>query len=496
MEFSSLIFIFQFLPVFLVLFFAVKKEARSLILILASLLFYYWGEGGFVLFLLGSILVNYLLGLWINHTRRKRWVVPVFMLGLGINIGWLGFFKYTHFFFDNLNPLLKGIGLPTVSVSPIHLPIGISFITFQALSYIIDVYRERSPVEKHFLNFAVYLGSFPKLIMGPITPYHKMHSQIRRMEINFEDFAMGSKRFIIGLGKKLLIADKLAPVANQIFSVPATQQTAGLAWLGIVSFTLQIYFDFSGYSDMAIGIGRMCGFTLVENFNFPYVARSIKDFWRRWHISLAHWLRDYLFLPIAYSVSRRIKAERFLGIKAENWAYYLGSFVTMTLCGLWHGANWTFVFWGTFYGILLIVEHAGGSKVLKRLWWPWRILYTQLMVMVAWVFFRSESLAYALQYLKAMFGFGSGSGLEYYPSLYLDAEVMLFGLIGLLISTPLPGRLKTLLQTAILKTIGPCRYWILSGARFLVTVFLVFIFILSVMSMASGTYTPFIYFRF
>lgn len=496
MEFSSLIFIFQFLPLFLVLFYGVKKSARALILTLASLLFYFWGEGGFVLFLLGSILANYLLGLGIDRFKKKNRAFPVFLLGLILNIGWLAFFKYTHFIFDNLNPLFNALGLSSVSLSPIHLPIGISFITFQALSYIIDIYRERSPVERRLVNFAVYLGSFPKLIMGPITPYHKLHSQIRRIDINISGFAEGARRFMIGLGKKILIADKLAPVANQIFTIPASQQTAGLSWLGIICFTLQIYFDFSGYSDMAIGVGRMCGLTLMENFNFPYVARSIKDFWRRWHISLAFWLRDYLFLPIAYSVSRRIKTDRLLGIKAENWAYYLGSFVTMTLCGLWHGANWTFVLWGTFYGLLLILEHAGWIRIMKRMGWPWRILYTQLMVVIAWVFFRSDSLAYALQYLKAMFGFGSGTGLEYYPSLYLDREVIFFGLIGILFSTPLPGRLKTVLEETVSNMADPFRKTIQPVARMLAAVILIGVFVFSIMALASGTYNPFIYFRF
>jgi alginate O-acetyltransferase complex protein AlgI len=496
MEFSSLIFIFQFLPLFLILFYTVKKEARALILTLASLLFYFWGEGGLVLFLLGTILINYLLGLWIDRFRNRNLAMAGFMLGLVLNIGWLAFFKYTHFIFDNLNPLLEGVGLSPVILSPIHLPIGISFITFQALSYIIDVYRERSPVEHRLLNFAVYMGSFPKLIMGPITPYHKLHPQIRRIDINRTDFAEGCRRFMIGLGKKILIADKLAPVANQIFAIPVSQQSAGLAWLGIICFTLQIYFDFSGYSDMAIGLGRMCGLTLMENFNFPYVAGSIKDFWRRWHISLAHWLRDYLFLPIAYSVSRKIKAHKLLGIKAENWAYYLGSFMTMTLCGLWHGASWTFVLWGTFYGLLLILEHAGWARVLKRMGWPWRILYTQLMVVIAWVFFRSDSLTYALHYLKAMFGFGSGQGIEYYPALYLDGEVILFGLIGILISTPLPGRIKAVLDEVVSNMAGPPRRWIQSGVHLLETVSLLAVFILSIMALASGTYSPFIYFRF
>lgn len=496
MAYSSLIFIFYFLPFFLLFFFAVKGRARNFILLVASLLFYFWGEGGFVLFLGGSICFNYLMGLWIKRKIPRKKPLGVFLLALGINIGTLGFFKYTHFLMDNLNPTLTGIGLPPVSLSPIHLPIGISFITFQALSYIIDIYRQNTPVETNLLKFSVYLGSFPKLIMGPITPYHKLYPQLGERKISVEDLHRGIRRFVMGLGKKLLIADSLAPVANQVFAVPADQQTAGLAWLGIMGFTLQIYFDFSGYTDMAIGIGRMCGFTFLENFNYPYMARSIKDFWRRWHISLAKWLRDYLFLPIAYSVSRKIKSRRFMKIKAEDWAYFTGSFFTMTLCGLWHGASWTFVFWGSFYGVMLIVEHAWLGRRLKRLWGPLQVFYTQFLVVIAWVFFRSDGFHYALVYLKAMFGFGTGDGVVYYPALYIDGKVMVSMVAGVLLSTPLFSRLDQWCQKTIHLEKPVMKKRLSRVYRLIMDLGMVFIFVFAVMALAGGTYNPFIYFRF
>lgn len=301
MEFSSLVFLFIFFPFFLLLFFTLKNGARNSFLLLASLIFYTWGEGAFVFLLVLSIVVNYFFGLLIDIIRQRGIRRFVFILSVTFNIGFLIYFKYTLFLLENLK-------MPGV-LGSIHLPIGISFFTFQALSFVIDIYRKTVFMDKNPLNFAVYMALFPKLITGPITPYRDLKHQIQKKsrQITLEGFAEGVKRFIIGLGKKVLIANSLAIPANGIFAIPAADQTFELTWLGIIFYTLQIYFDFSGYTDMAIGIGRMCGFTFLENFNYPYIASSIKDFWRRWHISLAKWLRDYLFLPIAYGVSKKIK---------------------------------------------------------------------------------------------------------------------------------------------------------------------------------------------
>ncbi len=496
MEFSSLFFIFLFFPVFIFLFFILKKESHNSFLLIVSFIFYYLGEGRFLLVLLLSIIVNYILGLCIQKSNSKKISKYIFILGIVFNVGLLILFKYTNFLVNNINVLFTNLGLKSLYVSHIHLPIGISFFTFFSISYIVDVYRKTSSAEKNPLNFALYISFFPKLITGPITLYHKISSQILKRNITIDGFSYGVKRFIIGLGKKILIADTLAPVVNQIFSIPSSSQTVGLAWLGIICYTLQIYFDFSGYTDMAIGIGRMLGFKFVENFNYPYFSKSIKDFWRRWHISLANWLQTYLFLPIAYKVMRKIKSDRFINIKVENWAYYIGAFFTMLLCGIWHGASWTFVFWGAYYGIFLVIEHAGLGKFIKSLYKPFRILYAQMIIMIGWVFFRSENMAYAFDYLKAMFGFGKGNGVEYYTALYLNPEVKLFIIIGILGSFPLFPKLKSLYEKLNLKYGTTSKSILNSGYSILYTFYLIFVFVLSSMSLALGTYNPFIYFRF
>jgi len=486
MEFSSLIFLFLFLPLFLLIFFSLKQEAHNAFLVLVSLFFYAFGEGVYALVLIASILVNYAAGLWLQSRLGKGVRKLLFILALCFNLGLLFVFKYAHFVALNL-------GIP-VSKTPIHLPIGISFYTFLALSYIIDVYRETRPVQRNFIDFALYISLFPKLVTGPLTQYHSFSPQLGARAIVADDFAIGVKRFIIGLGKKVLLADGVARVANQVFSIPAAEQTAGLAWLGILCYTLQIYFDFSGYSDMAIGLGRLLGFKIPENFNYPYVSRSIKEFWTRWHITLANWLRDYLFLPISYAVSRRIEGERLLGIKAENWMYMAGAFFTFLLCGIWHGANWTFFVWGGYYGILLVIEHLFLRKFLKKS--RFRVLqfiYCQVLVMIGWVFFRSPDLAYVFVYLKTMFGFGTGPGLIYYPALYLDAEAVVWIVLGLLGSFPLVPAIGNRLRGSEDKgagRVGTLVYALVSG------LFLILVFLASILTLVSGTYQPFIYFRF
>jgi alginate O-acetyltransferase complex protein AlgI len=494
MEFSSLIFLFLFLPVFLLLFFVLEKKAHKSFLLMTSLVFYLWGEGEFVLLLLVSVMVNYLLGLLVERIEGKTPKKTVFIAAVMFNVGLLVYFKYTHFILDNLD--MSG------AVGSIHLPVGISFYTFQALSFLVDIYRKTVSMDRNPLNFGLYMALFPKLITGPITPYHDLRKQIRaERQITLDDFAYGVKRFTLGLGKKVLVADTLAAPANAIFAIPAPDLTAGLAWTGIVCYTLQIYFDFSGYTDMAIGIGRMCGFKLPENFNYPYIARSIKEFWRRWHISLAKWLRDYLFLPIAYSVSRKIKSPRLWGVKAENWAYFIGAFFTFLLCGIWHGANWTFFVWGGYYGLLLAMEHAGPGKWVRRHWWkPLQLVYCQLLVMMGWVFFRSHSLGYAFSYLKTMFGFGTGDGIRYYPALYLDAEVIVFMIIGIIGAFPLFPALNRWLQDQKQKwekrETGTARHLLNSGYILIYNLYLLVILLASTMTMTGGTYNPFIYFRF
>ncbi len=444
--------------------------------------------------LLLSILVNYTLGILVDRCQSKSLAKTLFILAVAFNLGLLVVFKYANFLAENFNISL--------AKAPIYLPIGISFYTFLAISYLVDVYRKTLPAERNLLNFALYISLFPKLVTGPITLYHDFAPQIPfKREINIDDFSDGVKRFIIGLGKKVLLADMVAKTATEIFAVPAGQQTAGLAWLGIVCYTLQIYFDFSGYSDMAIGLGRMLGFKIPENFNYPYISKSIKEFWTRWHISLAKWLRDYLFLPIAYAVLRKIKKDRVFHIKAEGWAYYTGTFFTFLLCGIWHGANWTFFFWGGYYGVLLVLEQAGLRKFLKKnLWSPLRLLFCQLLIMIGWVFFRSPDLGYAFAYLKALFGFGSGDGVIHYPALYLNHEVLFFIVIGILGCFPVFPKLKSLFnRREVLLKQKPGKWlpqvWTLVPS-IVNSVYLTFVLLASAIVMAGGTYRPFIYFRF
>jgi alginate O-acetyltransferase complex protein AlgI len=492
MEFSSLIFLFLFLPAFLLLFFLLKKQAHNIFLLLVSLAFYAWGETQFVLLLLISIIVNYIMGLLVDAVETKVLKKTLFITAAAVNLGLLVYFKYTHFILENL-----GAADPARSI---HLPIGISFYTFQALSFLVDIYRKTVDMDKNPLNFGLYMTLFPKLITGPIIPYHNLMRQIQaKRQVTLDDFAEGVKRFTMGLGKKVLIADTLSRPANQVFALPAPELTASVAWLGILCYTLQIYFDFSGYTDMAVGIGRMCGFKLPENFNYPYIANSIKEFWKRWHISLANWLRDYLFLPIAYSVSRKIKNPRLLGIKAENWAYFIAAFFTFLLCGIWHGAAWTFFIWGAYYGLLLVFEHAGPGKWMKRRWpKPLRIIYCQLLVMTGWVFFRSPSVPYALSYLQAMAGAGRGDSARCYPALYLNNEIIIFiiiGLIGAFPFFPWLNRQHRALKEKWEKRKTPVGL-LNAGYAAVYNLYLLFILFAAVMTMVNSTYTPFIYFRF
>jgi len=484
MEFSSLIFIYLFLPIFLVLFFSLKKEAHNGFLVLVSLFFYAWGEGTFVLLLILSMAVNYVLALAMEKMSKEKPSRSLFWLGIGFNLALLVVFKYANFLAANL-----GIEIS----SPIHLPIGISFYTFLAISYLVDVYRETQRAERNFLTFALYISFFPKLVTGPITLYHDFSSQLagKKREITLEQFSQGIHRFILGLGKKVLLADTLAKTANQVFAIEIQHQSAGLAWLGIVCYTLQIYFDFSGYSDMAIGLGRMLGFNIPENFNYPYISRSIKEFWTRWHITLANWLRDYLFLPIAFGMSRKIKRDRVLNVKAESWAYFIGTFVTFLLCGIWHGANWTFFFWGGYYGVLLIIEHMGFRKFLKKRTHPvFQVLLCQLLVMVGWVFFRSPNMAYAFSYLKAMFGFGTGANILFYPALYINREVLVVIFISVLGSFPLVPKLAARWRENASTAFG--KYFRVFAAN----TYSIFLLLASTMTLAAGTHNPFIYFRF
>ncbi len=379
MVFSSITFLLCFLPVTLIAYYLAGNRLRNLVLLLASLLFYAWGEGGYVLIMLLSIALNFVVGRLLDRTEGKQARTAVLAGGIGLNLALLGYFKYGNWLVEIVAGLVPGLKAPEILADPIHLPIGISFFSFQALSYIIDVYRHDTQSQRNPLHLGLYIASFPQLIAGPIVRYRQVAEQIRHRLHDFSTFASGVERFIFGLSKKVLIANPLSAMADLIFSQQYAHLPVEIAWLGIICYALQIYFDFSGYSDMAVGLGRMFSFQFPENFNYPYISRSIQEFWRRWHITLSTWFRDYLYIPLGGSRQGAVKTYRNL-------------VVVFLLCGLWHGASWNFVVWGAMHGVFLALERRVLKRVLQSVPRLFCHVYTLLVVLVAWVFFRVERL--------------------------------------------------------------------------------------------------------
>ncbi len=388
--------------------------------------------------------------------------------------------KYSNFIVNNINLFFEQIDMKPITNPHIALPIGISFFTFQAMSYVIDVYRKEADVQLNPIHCGLYVAMFPQLIAGPIVRYHDVAKQIVSRTVTHHLFSIGIQRFIFGLSKKVLLANPLGEVADKIFIVPVNDVTTGMAWLGSVCYTLQIYFDFSGYSDMAIGLGRMFGFEFLENFNYPYISRSIREFWRRWHISLSNWFRDYLFIPLG-------------GSRVSKFRTYLNLWIVFLLCGLWHGASYNFVIWGALHGTFIVIERIGWQARLDRLYRPFQHLYTLLVVITGWVFFRSESLSHAIQYLASMIGFTHAEGIKYYALFYCDLKVVLTLIIGSLLGTPLAQWLGKQLYERL--THSRLVRWqpVLDGGYYCL---LVILSLLSAAHLAAGTYNPFIYYRF
>jgi alginate O-acetyltransferase complex protein AlgI len=478
MVFSSPIFLFGFLPVVLSLALVFRGRAQNVFLLLASLLFYFWGEATHGWVIVSSIVFNYAVGLWLAGGGR-RWLLTA---SVAANLGLLAWFKYAALAVGSLNDVLGVAGVRAMALPAVHLPIGISFFTFHALSYVIDVHRGRVSPQRNFVDFALYITLFPQLIAGPIVRYHDISEQLDRHPQDASSFSLGARRFIVGLGKKTLIANTLGAAADGLFAVAPSDLTAPLAWAAAAAYTLQIYYDFSGYSDMAIGIGRMLGLSFLENFDYPYIAQSVTEFWRRWHISLSRWFRDYLYVPLG-------------GNRKGPSRTYANLVVVFFLCGLWHGASYTFVFWGLYHGAFLVLERVGLGALLSRVPRPIRHAYLLLVVMVGWVFFRTDTLATAWTFLRAMAGQASGTGKVVRLEHFLHGDVRLAAIAAVVGSAPLLPLISRL-RAGFAEAPGP--RWTALRVGWDVTAFVATALVLVASSalLASGTYNPFIYFRF
>lgn len=492
MVFSSVIFLFAFLPAVLAFYFLVRnqKTLRNVVLLSFSLFFYFWGEGTYIWVILAYVLVNYSAGRIIESLKARelnggtRWSRVALVCTIVFDLSLLVFYKYINFLLGNVAPFLQSTGLD-VSVAPIHLPIGISFFTFQAMSYAIDVYRDDTKATRSLPDFALYIVFFPQLIAGPIVRYVDVARQVVNRTMSREMFYQGTQRFITGLAKKVIIANTAAVAADRIFQVPAGEMPLVVAWLGVVCYSLQIYFDFSGYSDMAIGMGKMFGFDFLENFNYPYVAQSIKDFWRRWHISLSTWFRDYLYIPLG-------------GNRGPAWRVHFNLILVFFLCGLWHGASWTFVIWGLWHGCFLVLERTAFDNWLEKAWMPVRSMYTLGVVAVGWVFFRADTLTYALQYLGAMVGLAEGNSMAYPLQAYMSNDLLVALALGVLFSMPVASILKNLAPrySAWIGNWGRAASWANSSIEAATSSMYLAVFAFCSMLLVSGTHNPFIYFRF
>ncbi len=473
MVFSSLLFLFRFLPAVLLVYFAAPRPLRNLVLLLFSLVFYAWGEPVYIVLMLVSILVSYTGGILVDRFQNqgRRGAAKAALIGSSvISLSLLGFFKYADFVIGTVNSV-SGAGLALLKLS---LPIGISFYTFQTMSYTIDVYRGEAKVQKNLISFGAYVTMFPQLIAGPIVQYKTIDEQLRTRKETAEQFALGIHRFMVGLGKKVLLANNAGMLWDTVSAMTHAELPVLTAWLGLAAYTFQIYFDFSAYSDMAIGLGHMFGFRFLENFNYPYVSKSITEFWRRWHISLGTWFREYVYIPLG-------------GNRVVWWKHVRNILVVWLLTGIWHGASWNFILWGVYYGCLLLLEKYVFGRYLEKLPGVLRHIYCLFFVMLGWNLFVFDDMGRGISFLKALFGvYGQGIGnRETVYLLYNNAVLLVLLAVG---CTQLPqrfgkwlcGKLRT--HDALLTVLQ--------------NVFYVGVFVLSVAWLVDASYNPFLYFRF
>lgn len=468
MVFSSLTFLFVFLPIVLLIYYISPKPLKNFVILLFSLIFYAWGEPKFIFLIILSILINYIGALQIvknsSDTEKRKFIFITLLL---IDISILFFFKYYGFIISSIGSLF-GIDLV---IRDIPLPLGISFYTFQQISYIIDVYTKKTKVQKNLINFAAYITMFPQLIAGPIVKYNDIEGQLKNRNENLTQFSSGVHRFIIGLGKKVLLANSIGALWSEIKVIPLNEISILTSWIGIIAFALQIYFDFSGYSDMAIGLAKMFGFEFLENFNYPYISKSVTEFWRRWHISVGTWFREYLYIPLG-------------GNKKGNLIQIRNLFVVWFTTGLWHGASFNFIAWGIYFGVILFIEKIIFKNILNKLPSFLCHIYTLILVLIGWVIFDMNTLSSAMEYISIMFGLSNNLVVDKLSLFILSNNIVIL-LIGIICSTTLLPNVFKKLRCSLKK----------SNIFIIISLYLI-IFILSISYLVGESFNPFLYFRF
>ena len=468
MVFSSMTFLWCFLPLLLIIYYIVKDKYKNYVLLIFSLIFYAWGEPKYIILMLLSIIINYFFGILIDrHKSIKKVKFGFFITAIIVNLLLLGYFKYFNFLINNVNNLFH----LSISNRNIILPIGISFYTFQIMSYLIDLYRDKIKVQNNILNLALYISFFPQLIAGPIVKYKDIEDQINNRKVTLNDFVLGTRRFIFGLSKKVLLANSLALIADTIFNSNISDVTTLTAWIGSISYTLQIYFDFSGYSDMAIGLGKMFGFSFMENFDYPYKSKSITEFWKRWHISLSTWFKEYIYIPLG-------------GNRKGNKRTYINLWIVFLITGIWHGASWNFIVWGLFHGFFIFIERLGLKKVLDK-FHIINHIYTLLIVNFGWVLFRVDSLKNGIRIIKKMIiPINNKSNIRLFK--IITPKNMLIIFVAILFSCIIQELFKKIKEKETVKKYFP----------YMELVIIAFLWIFCISFLVSNTYNPFIYFRF
>lgn len=469
MVFSSLTMIYIFLPIVLLLYFILPNRIKNLILLISGLIFYAWGEPVYIWVMVVSSLVDYMAGLIINKYDDNPKVRKIALItSMMVDLGFLMAFKYSGFFITNINTLFN----TNIPIPELSLPIGISFYTFQSMSYTIDLYWRKIKVQKNFLDYLTYVSLFPQLVAGPIVKYQDIQNEIHERKVNIKLVGEGTNLFIKGLAKKVLLANNIGALWTEVKTLDFSEISVITAWIGILSFTFQIYYDFSGYSDMAIGLGKMLGFHFPKNFDHPYISKSVSEFWRRWHITMGSWFRDYVYIPLGGNRKGKLKMVR-------------NTFIVWALTGFWHGAGWNFILWGLFYGIILMIEKVYLGKVLEKLPSFIRILYTFVLVVIGWVFFDTSSLTEAGQLIKAMFGFGNNF-IDSYAKYQIASYIIVF-IVCIVCSTNVREKVTNFLVNK--NKTAKLYYYSLPILQLA-------IMIVCTAYLVDATYNPFLYFRF